>query len=53
MNIFNETWKTFLPPKKERRSKAIKNALSFAWEVFLHLALIGMGWISLIIVLSL
>lgn len=40
MNTFNETWATFIPTKKERRIQAFKDALSFAWEVFLHLAFI-------------
>ena len=53
MNTFTETWKTFIPTKKQRRSQAIKDGFSFICLVVLHMALVTVVWISVIIVLSL
>jgi hypothetical protein len=53
MNTFNESWASYLPTKKERRNKAIKDAFVFTGLVVLHMAAVGSIWIGAIIFLSL
>jgi len=53
MNTFNESWASYVPTKKERRNKAIKDGFVFFGQVVLHMAAVGAIWIGAIIFLYL
>ena len=47
-----ETWKTFIPTKKQKRIKAVKDACEIIGIIALHIIFIGVIWIFMIIGLA-